>query len=95
MARMNGNAYDSDFCSGLITKSMWNKCYGVTILDLKTAQDAVQDDSVKSINLSFKVDSSPGLAHDLLILVTYENITYMDRINGKLTDYDTYVNQGK
>ena len=95
ISRMNGNAYDSDFCSGLITKSMWNKCYGVAVLDLKNVQDAVQDDGVKSINLSFKVDSSTASAHDFLILVTYENITYMDRVNGKLTDYDTYVNQGK
>ena len=83
IAQLNGNSFKSDFISGQITKSMWEKCYNVFTLDMRRVADEVQDASNKSFQLTFKLDTAE--TYDFLIILTYMNKLTVDRLTGQIT----------
>jgi len=86
LALVNGNAHESELISGLVTKSMFQRCYNVYTLDLKRVADEVQDDVLKSFMLNFKIDTKG--AYEFVVLVTYDNSVTIDRIGGSVTSAD-------
>jgi hypothetical protein len=82
LARYDGNAFNSELVSGLVTKAMYNKCYGVVSLDIKRVADQIQDDAMKSFLLNFRVDTKG--AYDFIVLITYDNTIYIDRVLGSV-----------
>ena len=80
---VNGNSHGSELISGLVTKSMFQRCYNVYTLDLKRCADEVQDQVLKSFMLNFKIDTKG--AYEFVVLVTYDNSVTIDRIGGSVT----------
>jgi hypothetical protein len=83
LANQNGNSFKSDFMSGQISRSMWEKAYNVYSLDLRRVQDEVQDNQSKSFQLQFKVDTRG--TYNFLIIMTFQNQLTIDRITGQVT----------
>jgi hypothetical protein len=82
---INGNSLKSKFFSGQITKSMWEKAYGVITLSLEKVNSETEDNLMKSFQITFKNDSPAGLYHDFIIIVTYQSELYIDRSTGVVT----------
>lgn len=80
LAQFDGNAHGSELISGLVTKSMYQRCYGVVTLDVKRVADQVQDDAMKSFLLNFRVDSKG--TYNFIVIITYDNTIYIDRVLG-------------
>ena len=83
LAQENGNSIKSQFFSGQISKSMWEKAYNVHSLDLRRVADEVQDSQSKSFQLTFKVDTIA--TYDFIIIVTFQNSLTIDRVSGMIT----------
>jgi hypothetical protein len=83
LAMHNGNSFSSELITGLVTRSMYQKCYGVLSFDLKRISDEVQDDSLKSFMLNFKIDTKG--TYDFVVLVTYDNSVVIDRLGGSVS----------
>jgi hypothetical protein len=82
LAQFDGNAHNSELISGLVTKSMYQRCYGVVTLDVKRVSDQVQDDAMKSFLLNFRVDSKG--TYNFIVIITYDNTIYIDRVLGSV-----------
>jgi len=85
MGNINGNSLKSKFFSGQITKSMWEKCYGVVTVNLEKVNSETEDNLMKSFQISFKNDSPNSLYHDFIIIVSYQSELYVDRGTGTVT----------
>jgi hypothetical protein len=83
LAQENGNSIKSQFFSGQISKSSWEKAYNVHSLDLRRVADEVQDAQSKSFQLSFKIDTTA--TYDFIIIVTFQNSLTVDRVSGMIT----------
>jgi hypothetical protein len=82
LAAINGNSYKSALMSGTVTKSMWDKCYGVYTIDVLRG-DAVADSALKTFQLKFKVDT-PG-SYDFIIIMEYQNDIAIHRLSGMVS----------
>jgi hypothetical protein len=82
---INGASLKSAYFSGQITKSMWEKCYGVYEFDITGSLDEVQDNLPKSFGLEFDVDTVNTLAYDFLVVMTTQSELYLNRATGLLT----------
>jgi hypothetical protein len=78
----NGASLKSTFFSGQITKTMWERCYGVYEFDITGALDEVQDNLPKSFGLDFDVDSVAGLAYDFLVVFVTQSELAVSRATG-------------
>jgi hypothetical protein len=83
LANINGNSYKSKFFSGQITKSMWEKTYGVYTINLEKVTDEIQDNLMKSFQISFKNDNQ--ITYDFIIIITYQMELAVNRPSGLLT----------
>ena len=83
LGKINGNSLKSDFMTGQITSSMFNKCYNVYSFDLKRVADSVSDNGNKSFQIVFKVDSNN--TYDFIVIVAYQNELSVDRLSGMIT----------
>ena len=83
LAHINGNSYKSKFFSGQITKSMWEKTYGVYTINLEKVTDEIQDNLMKSFQISFKNDNL--ITYDFIIIITYQMELAVNRPSGLLT----------
>ena len=86
IGKYNGNAIKSNQFSGQITKSMWEKCYSVYMINLQKVNDQTQDDLAKSFQISFRVNTLPTVRYDFIILLEYQMTKYIHRISGLLSD---------
>jgi hypothetical protein len=85
MECVNGASLKSSYFSGQITKSMWERCYGVYEFDLTGSLDQIQDNLPKSFGLDFNVDTVAGLAYDFLVVFINQNELYLSRPTGLIT----------
>jgi hypothetical protein len=69
--------------SGQITKSMWDKCYGVYTIDVLRG-DAVADSPLKTFQLRFKVDTAGS--YDFIIITEYQNDIAIHCLFGMVSD---------
>ena len=83
LAQNNGNSYVSDYFSGQVTKSMWEKCYNVYSLDITRVVDEVTDTASKSFQLEWKIDTNN--TYDFLVFIVYQNSLAIDRLTGTIT----------
>ena len=83
LANMNGNSLKSKFFSGQITKSMWEKCYGVYTINLEKVTDEIQDNLMKSFQIQFKNDNL--ITYDFIIMISYQMELAVNRPSGTLT----------
>ena len=83
LAQNNGNSYVSDYFSGQVTKSMWEKCYNVYSLDIRRVVDEVTDTASKSFQLEWKIDTNN--TYDFLVFIVYQNSLAIDRLTGTIT----------
>ena len=65
---------------------MWEKAYGVYILNLQKVNDQTQDDLAKSFQISFRVNTKDTVKYDFIILLEYQMTKYINRISGLLSD---------
>ena len=72
--------------SGQITYSMYNKCYGVMVVDLERVSDSTVDDLIRSIQVSWV--NSGSLAYDYCILIEFENQIEIDSVTGQVVASD-------
>jgi hypothetical protein len=70
----NGNAMSALYKSGLITKSMFHKCYNVYEVDLQMDQMEAEWDVKKQLNVQFTCDGNPAVLYDFLILIEYQRV---------------------
>jgi hypothetical protein len=82
---VNGASFKSPWFSGQITKSMWERCYGVYEFDISGALDELQDNLPKSFTVDFKVDTVAGLTYDFLVVFTSQSEMYIHRGTGLIT----------
>jgi hypothetical protein len=72
---------------------MWEKIYGVYVINLEKVTDEIQDNLMKSFQITFKNDTV-GTAtaanpitiwHDFVIIITYQMELSVNRPSGLLT----------
>jgi hypothetical protein len=85
MECVNGASFKSPWSCGQITKSMWERIYGVYEFDLTGALDELQDNLPKSFTVDFKVDTVAGLTYDFLVVFTSQSEMYLHRGTGLIT----------
>jgi hypothetical protein len=85
VSKMNGNSTKSLFFSGMITKSMWEKCYGTYVFSLEKCTDEITDNQKKNITVSFRCDTNSTLFYDFIIITEFQMETYLNRALGKIT----------
>jgi hypothetical protein len=89
IGKINGNSLKSKFFSGLITKQMWEKSYGVYMFNLEKVDNVITDNAPKSFQIQFNVESVGGsnvsINYDFIVLVDYEIEMYIDRASGQIT----------
>ena len=83
IANVNGNSMKSQFMSGQITSTMWQKAYNVFTFDMKKVEDEVQDNVLKSFQINFKVDTTN--TYDFMVILSYQNELNVDRLTGQVT----------
>lgn len=86
IGKYNGNSIKSNQFSGQITKSQWEKAYGVYMINLQKVSDQTQDDLAKSFQISFRVNTKDTVKYDFIILLEYQTTKYINRVSGLLTD---------
>jgi hypothetical protein len=67
-----GDSYKSNEWSGTITRSMWQKAYGVYRLNLQHCEDIVSDSQLKNMQLTFNVVTQ-NLLFDIAIVIETES----------------------
>jgi hypothetical protein len=83
--KYNGNSLKSRYFGGQITKTMWEKAYGVLAFNMQKVSGEVEDNLQKSFQIGFKIDTPNTLVYDFLIIMTYQTELYMDRSTGTIT----------
>lgn len=83
-AQNNGNAFDSWLQSGQISYTDFQKCYGVYVIDLERVGSEVEDDLVKNIQISFKIDTNSNLTYNMVYILEYQSECFLDRVNGQI-----------
>jgi hypothetical protein len=79
LANINGNSFRSELMSGQITKSMWDRCYGVYSIDMLRG-DEISDSALKTFQLKFKCQSKGK--YDFVIIMTYQLNVAIHRLSG-------------
>jgi len=64
---------------------MWARCYNVCAFDLQKVSDEIQDNILKSFQLTFTIDTLAAVSYDFLMIITYQSELYVDRITGEVT----------
>jgi hypothetical protein len=82
---VTGASLISSFFSGQISKSQWERCYGVYEFDLNGCLDEIQDNLPKSFSLKFNVDTKSALIYDFLVIFTSQSELYLSRPTGLIT----------
>lgn len=83
LGQLNGNSYNSEYISGQIKKSDWEKCYNAYVLDIRRVLDEVSDTTQKSFQLDWRVDTNN--TYDFMVLIVYQNSLTVDRLTGTIT----------
>jgi hypothetical protein len=82
----NGNSLKSKFHGGQITKSMWEKAYGVYMFDLCKVASETEDNLMKSFQIQFKLNVPSTLYYDFIVMISYQAELVIDRSTGTVTD---------
>ena len=86
MGKINGNSAKQDHLfSGLITKDMFEKCYGVYSFNLQLTSNEALDDEPKDIFLTWKtnVDGDGGkIKYDFFVILEKQKEINLDRSTG-------------
>jgi hypothetical protein len=82
--RTNGNSIKSDFFSGRVNKTMFEKCYNAYVFNLARVEDEVSDNQPKSIKISFNINGKQSVYYDFLIMLEYETLLTIDPQSGKV-----------
>lgn len=77
-----GNSLVADKFKGRIKFSDWKKCYGVICVDLCKAEDQVNDDMNKQIQIKFK--NSNSVPMDYLFILEFQQQFSVDRLTGQI-----------
>jgi len=64
---------------------MWEKTYGVYTINLEKVTDEIQDNLMKSFQISFKNDSPNTIWNDFIVIITYQMELSVNRPSGLLT----------
>lgn len=83
-AKLNGNSIRSEVHSGLITKTDFERCYGVIAIDLQKVSDEQTDSLAKQIEVIFTIAGKSSVKWDIVYLTTYQVQTSVDRITGEI-----------
>lgn len=82
----NGNAYKADTMSGRVKYSDFNSCYGAYVIDLERVSDEVSDDTIKNIQLTYKIDTKSTVKYNMLYIIEYQAECNVDRITGQVVN---------
>ena len=82
LGKINGNSIKSPFMTGLVDKSMWDRCYQVYVFNLSRSMNELIDNDTKEIYFSCKILGQTGLYYDLLCVVEHQKETNLDRASG-------------
>lgn len=82
----NGNAYKSYEMSGRVKYSDFAKCYGAYVIDLERVTDEVSDDTVRNIQVTYKIDAKNTINFNMLYIIEYQAECKVDRVTGQVVN---------
>jgi len=62
---------------------MWEKTYGTYVINLEKVTDEIQDNLMKSFQITLKNDSN--ISYDFIVIITYQMVLAVNRPSGLLT----------
>lgn len=84
----NGNAFKSLYQSGKISYNDWINCYNVYVVDLERVSDEITDNTVRNINLTYKIDSATAV-YNMVYVIEYQSGCFVDRLTGQVVGSDS------
>lgn len=82
----NGNAFKSYAMSGRVKYSDFNSCYGAYVVDLERVTDEISDETIKNIQLTFKINTQNTVKYNMLYIIEYQSECYVDRLTGQVVN---------
>jgi hypothetical protein len=83
---VGGGDWRSMVTSGRIRYSDWRRCYNTFVIDLERCSDAVTDDLIKNIQVSFQNDTQN--TYNFVLITEYQEEVTMDCVTGQVVASD-------
>lgn len=82
LGKINGNSVNNPFFTGLIDKSMWERCYQAYVFNISRSMNELLDNEPKELYFSCKTLGLSGVKYDLLVVVEHQRQMTLNRATG-------------